>query len=86
MIHEQNVLEKHPTAKEFRPVQSGRFSKEISGWTFFVPLDTGYVAAGSYGWVTTDGEVSSDLMSRRGDAAHNVRVYTRTSAARKVRP
>lgn len=87
MIHEKNTLEKFPTAKEFRPVTSGHFrSKEVSGWTFFVPLDAGYIATGSYGWVTVDGEVSSDLMLRRSDAANNVRIYTRTQSTRKVGP
>jgi hypothetical protein len=84
VIHEQAVLEKFPTAKEFRPVKARRFSDEISGWTFFVPIDSGYIATGSFGWVTTDGEVSSDLMGQRRNAADNVRVYTRTRGDRKV--
>lgn len=77
MIHEDAVLKKHPQAKEYRPVTRS-LSREIFGWTFEVPHDGFDSHVKSYGWVTRDGEVSSDTLRDREVAAKNLRIYMRS--------
>lgn len=76
MIHEDAALERHPKAKEFRPVKRVRtFVSTLIGWTFEVPRNGVDSASKSFGWVTRDGEVSSDTLSQRETAEKNLAEY-----------
>lgn len=81
MIHEDAALTKHPKAKEFRPVKRP-LSKELYGWTFEVPSDGANSGVMSFGWVTCDGEVSSDTLRLRSAAVSNLKSYMRSRTSK----
>lgn len=78
MLHEDKVLQKHPKAKEFRPVSRAFRSNGMYGWIFEVPRDNGIGTR--FGWVTFDGEVSSDLLVYSERAKQNLKAYVRSRA------
>lgn len=76
MIHEERTIEKHPHAKEFRPVRT--LMGRLIGWTFEVPRherDGSRSATKAHGWVTCDGVVSIDILTLRHAAERNLKVY-----------
>lgn len=84
MIHEDATLALYPNAKNFRPVTAGVFSKTLVGWSFQYsgdkkdhPYAAKWRAVTVYGWVTNEGEVSVDALSRRPVAEANLKAYTR---------
>lgn len=79
MIHEDEVLKKHPEAREFRPVKP--LISGLWGWTFEVPAGQDRHLK-RYGWVTCDGEVSSDTLQHRDRAEKNLRTYVRSLPAK----
>lgn len=81
MTHEDVVLEKYPTACEFRAVRW--FGSSLIGWTFEIP---GEPEGGvRYGWVTErwvnreEGEqVSADRLRDRRNALINLDQYVKS--------
>lgn len=73
--HEVAAQKEHPSAKEFQPVKKS-FSHLLYGWTFMVEeAGTNFPR---FAWVTSDGEVSTDLLRVRGDAARNLKIYVKS--------
>ncbi|MFE0472442.1 hypothetical protein ACFW2V_12595 [Streptomyces sp. NPDC058947] len=81
MTHEEAVLEKHPTACEFRAVRW--LGSSLIGWTFEIPAEVEEDVR--YGWVTdrwvnrAEGEqVSADRLRDRRSALINLDQYVKS--------
>lgn len=83
--HEKAAKEQHPNAKEFQPVRTSLLSgQRLLGWTFL--LEEPGTNFPRVGWVTSGGEVSSDRLRSRTEAARILRAYmkSRPLAARRT--
>lgn len=77
MKHEDAVGRVHPGARDFHPVRNAL--RTVVGWTFEIPRlnEEGDRIESSvdYGWVTVEGEASSDRLDYRSTAARSLKAY-----------
>ena len=82
IAHEEAAKKVHSSAQSFRPVSG--FRSGLIGWTFTVAKEGSAVGAVRYSWVTSSGEVSSDVQLSRHEAASIMKAYVKYHPKKKA--